>query len=107
MRVGIQLNIKNMFFKKINTGLIALVIGATTAFAFNAPAAKPANSLALEWFQYNGGNITSPNSYSKLPSMPSCDGSGDRCAIQAPENGSTGKPTVAGATNPDDVKLHF
>ena len=89
-----------MFTKKINTGLIALLVGASAAFAFNAPAKKTSSAVAVQWFQYNGGGISNPNNYSELPGMPACAGAGLLCAIEAPENGSTGKPTQAGVNSP-------
>ena len=94
-----------MFNKKINTGLIALLIGASAAFAFNAPAKKAPAKLAVQWFSYNGGGINNPANYSELPGLPGCDGSGTLCAIEAPEDGNTGKPTQAGVNNPVDTRL--
>jgi len=93
-----------MFNRKINTGLIALVIGVSTAFAFNEPAKKPASALAVQWFLYNGLGISDPNNYTEVASMPSCNSGSTLCAIQAPEDGSTGRPTQAGVDAPKASK---
>lgn len=95
-----------MLNKKVNFGLIALIIGASVAFAFNSPAKKSSNSLAVQWFLYNGGGISNPNNYSELPGMPECAGSGVLCAIEAPENGTTGKPTQSGVNSPISTRKY-
>lgn len=93
-----------MFTKKINTGLIALLVGASAAFAFNAPAKKVPARFAIQWFSYNGGTVSDPNNYSELPGMPSCNSGSSLCAIQAPEDGTSGKPTQAGVDAPIAVR---
>lgn len=95
---------KNM---KINTGILALIIGAFAAFAFNAPEKKAPAVMAVQWFSYNGLGISDPNNYSELPGAPDCDGSGSLCAIQAPEDGTSGKPTQAGVDSPIAVRKYF
>ena len=62
-----------MFTKTINTGLIALLIGSSAAFAFNAPANKVSARLAVQWFSYIDCTVSGPNNYSILPGMPSCN----------------------------------
>lgn len=86
--------------KKIYLGLVAILMLATATFAFQAPVKTAPATLAVEWFQYNGGGISDPNNYSELPGMPDCNSGSTLCAIQAPENGSSGKPTQAGVDNP-------
>ncbi|WP_026898547.1 hypothetical protein [Daejeonella oryzae] len=93
-------------FKKINFAIFALLLGAGLAFAFNAPVTKPANKLAVQWFLYNGGGESNPNNYSELPGMPSCAGAGVLCAIEAPENGSSGKPTQSGVNSPISTRKY-
>lgn len=95
-----------MLNKKINFGLVALLVGASAAFAFNAPAKKASNGLAVQWFLYNGGGTSNPNNYSELPGMPECAGGGLLCAIEAEENGNTGKPTQSGVNSPISTRKY-
>ena len=93
-----------MFTKKFNTGMIALLIGASTAFAFNAKTTKPAKTLAVQWFLYNGGGTSDPNNYIEVPGMPTCNSGSNLCAIQAAEDGTSGKPTQSGVDHPLAVR---
>ncbi|SKB40366.1 hypothetical protein [Daejeonella lutea] len=91
---------------KINFGLIALILGSFVAFAFKAPEAKQNIGSSIQWFSYNplAGDPDDPQAYSELPGEPECNGDADLCAIQAEEDGISGKPTQAGVDSPVAVR---
>lgn len=89
---------------KINFGFVALLLGSFIAFAFKAPEAKQNAPLAVQWFSYNGLGASDPQNYSELPAAPDCDGSAALCAIQAEEDGVSGRPTQAGVDNPISIR---
>ena len=80
---------------RINAALVAMVLGATAAFAFKAPVhhARQANAF----WQYNGGNATSASSYTKLDAQPDCQASTNLCAIEAPEASNPNQPVISSA----------
>jgi hypothetical protein len=70
---------------KINSSVIAIVLGLSAAFAFKAPAAR---HLTNPLWEYNGTtDPTLPSSYSPTTGVP-CSGSDAICTIEAPANGS-------------------
>jgi hypothetical protein len=78
---------------KINAALVAMVLGATAAFAFKSPA-RPAHTATAFW-QYNGGNATSASSYTKLEAEPDCQASTNLCAIEAQEASNPNQPVIS------------
>jgi hypothetical protein len=78
---------------KINAALLAMVLGATAAFAFKAPVhhARFANAF----WQYNGGNATSASSYTKLDAQPDCQATTNLCAIEAPVASNPSQPVIS------------
>ncbi|MEH6304245.1 MULTISPECIES: hypothetical protein [Olivibacter] len=92
--------------------LAVLGTAIVTASAFTKPEAKPVkNSRALEWFVYTPGEggQTNPANYSKDDVPPSCNGMQELCAIQALEDGDSGRPIATGsdsAENPTNQVFH-
>lgn len=89
---------------KINFGFIALFFGVLAALAFKAPEAKQEVAEGIQWFSFEGDDPSDPQDYVELPGPPDCDGASDLCAIQAEENGNTGKPTQAGVDDPQSTR---
>lgn len=92
---------------KIYLRLLALILVASAAFAFNTIKAKPekaSETTGLQWFSYDGGGIGSPSNYTELEEMPDCSGNVNLCAILAPEDGNSGRPTQAGVNSPTQTK---
>jgi len=92
---------------KISLSALAMLIGLGSAFAFKAPAGRP-----TDLWQYNGGSVTAPASYSETSGI-TCSGSSAICMISAPANGSVPQLSTAlksRITNKDtsagDVFLH-
>lgn len=85
-----------------------------TASAFTQPEAKTTKSnLALEWFVYDTDageeGQSDPNNYTKAPRPSECNGMNELCAIQAQEDGNTGKPIATGQESveqPANIALH-
>jgi len=78
---------------KFNLSVLAVVLGLTSAFAFKAPARK---HLDNPYWQYESGSVTSPSSYTELSGTPTCAGTHNICAVQAPANPSAPtQPTLS------------
>lgn len=89
---------------KKSVGFIALFFGVLLALAFKAPEAKQESVSEVKWFSYNGMGQTDPSNYTELPGEPECDAEGSLCAIQALEDGDTGKPIQAEVISPRDTR---
>lgn len=89
---------------KKSIGFIALFFGVVLALAFKAPEVQQDSATGVKWFSYNGMGQSNPSNYSELPGEPECDGDGSLCAIQALEDGDTGKPIQAEVDSPRDVR---
>lgn len=76
---------------KINFAMLAMLVGATAAFAFKAPSPTPlANSL----WKFNGGDATVASNYSATTGVP-CAGSDAICEISAPADpGNSNQPAI-------------
>jgi len=83
---------------KFNLGILAVLLGVSTAFAFKSPAAAKTKTADV-WYQYNGNGQSNPNNYTKLAGDPACSGTSTLCAIQGPDNGL--HPSQATVNNPD------
>lgn len=88
---------------RINATFLALLFGATTAFAFKAPAAGSTTKTGLAWYKFNGGDQSNPANYSRMSGTPTCNGSADLCAIQGNDDGT--HPSQATVNAPSDERF--
>jgi len=87
---------------KLSFGILAAMLGLTAAFAFKAPAVAKTKTGDV-WYQYNGGDQSSPSNYTKLSGTPTCNASANLCAIEGADNGL--HPSQATVNSPDDTRF--
>lgn len=87
---------------RINAAMFAMVLGVTTAFAFKAPAIGTTTKAGTVWYKFNGGDPSSPASYSRMSGTPTCNGSAALCAIQGNDDGI--HPSQATVNAPSDQR---
>ncbi|MGN6639526.1 MAG: hypothetical protein ACTHJ8_11495 [Mucilaginibacter sp.] len=88
---------------QLSFGMLAVLAGLTAAFAFKAPAPVK-NGTALVWYDFNGGDQSNPNNYTKISGTPSCNSDGALCAIEGEDTGTT-HPSQATVDSPDDSRF--
>lgn len=83
--------------KKLIFSLMAIAIGVAVWAIVPRSVQKQVTEnteLEIKWFQYIGGDPSSPNSYELRTMEPDCEGFTNLCAIQATSNaGSPERPT--------------